>query len=465
MMPSPFSPAKILSITDQANFQHSLMYAKDNLDSLPNELLLHIFSFLSVKDSSVAHRVNTKWYQLFSEKMHWRHLFKKNFPHLYSLSEKLEIHPKDQLAAQANIKAGRVQRILHIGGKRNDLGSGYLLCSADGQLVATLNYFDHFGYKPCIWEVKAGKLLYTLENFQKKKVLIAFSPNNEWIATGSDDHTPFIWNIKTGEFLRALKGHKQDITTLVFSSNSQLIATSSADHAARIWRVETGECLHTLQGHLLSVTSLAFSPDDKLIVTASDDHTVRLWEIESGKCIWELEELQPVVRVAFSPNGRWIVTNTAPPTYLQMEADGFIKLWNARTGAYKHTFGKNLAQNANFLFSPDGKWLVVNEYDDHSICLWEVETGKCMHTWAGLIGNSYVAFSPDSNLIAIAIGVYDKNVHFWEIETGTYLYTLPIDVFYCASIKFSPNAGHFFVNNQMFDFFPQEEAILPSNRG
>ncbi|MBS4165070.1 hypothetical protein NEOC65_000117 [Neochlamydia sp. AcF65] len=49
--------------------------------------------------------------------------------------------------------------------------------------------------------------------------------------------------------------------------------------------------------------------------------------------------------------------------------------------------------------------------------------------------NTYVAFSPGSNSIAILIGVYDKNVHFWEIVTGRYLYTLPIDVFYCASIS------------------------------
>nr|NGY94667.1 hypothetical protein [Neochlamydia sp. AcF84] len=69
------------------------------------------------------------------------------------------------------------------------------------------------------------------------------------------------------------------------------------------------------------------------------------------------------------------------------------------------------------------------------MCLWEAETGKCMHIWAGLIGNTYVAFSPDSNSIAILIGVYDKNVHFWEIVTGRYLYTLSLDIFYCASIS------------------------------
>ena len=43
--------------------------------------------------------------------------------------------------------------------------------------------------------------------------------------------------------------------------------------------------LVTYQSHTGAVTSVAFSPDGRYVLTGSADHTARLWESQSGKLL------------------------------------------------------------------------------------------------------------------------------------------------------------------------------------
>ena len=60
------------------------------------------------------------------------------------------------------------------------------------------------------------------------------------------------------------------------------------------------------------MSSVAFSPDGKRIVTGSADNTVRLWEADSGKPIGEPMKghTDRVQSVAFSPDGKRIVSGS-----------------------------------------------------------------------------------------------------------------------------------------------------------
>src|SRR5437868_6297630 len=46
---------------------------------------------------------------------------------------------------------------------------------------------------------------------------IAYSPDGNFIASASDDHTVRLWNIKTGAFLKHLLGHTDDVFKVRFS--------------------------------------------------------------------------------------------------------------------------------------------------------------------------------------------------------------------------------------------------------
>jgi hypothetical protein len=67
-----------------------------------------------------------------------------------------------------------------------------------------------------------------------------------------------------------------------------------------------------LRGHERWVSAVAFSPDGKGIISGSQDDTVRVWEARTGRELWLLKgHTEDVTSVAFSPNGQRIVTDRA----------------------------------------------------------------------------------------------------------------------------------------------------------
>jgi WD40 repeat protein len=110
-----------------------------------------------------------------------------------------------------------------------------------------------------------------------------------------------------------------------------------------------------IHGHSGSVVSVAFSPDGKHIVSGSSDNTVRVWDAESGQAIGE--PLQghsgSVYSVAFSPDGKHIVSGSDDMT------TQFTAVWDAESG---QAIGEPLQGHSggvwSVAFSPDGKHIV-----------------------------------------------------------------------------------------------------------
>src|SRR5262249_8555011 len=72
------------------------------------------------------------------------------------------------------------------------------------------------------------------------------------------------------------------------------------------------------------VTAVAFSPNGKTILTGSADLTARLWEVASGQTICPpLTHTSTVMAVAFDRTGKLVVTGSE---------DGTVRLWDTATG-------------------------------------------------------------------------------------------------------------------------------------
>jgi WD40 repeat protein len=166
-----------------------------------------------------------------------------------------------------------------------------------------------------LWDVQSGKELRRFESHRDLVYGVAFSPDGRRILSGSADNTVRLCDVKTGNELRCFKSHTSIVYAVAFRPDGKRVASAGHDKTVRLWDVETGKELHRFEGHpYYAFNGVTFSPDGKRVVAGSSDATVRLWDVESG------EELRcfrghgaAVHAVAFSADGKWILSGSGPP--------------------------------------------------------------------------------------------------------------------------------------------------------
>ncbi|KAJ4375319.1 WD domain protein [Neocucurbitaria cava] len=274
-----------------------------------------------------------------------------------------------------------------------------------------------------------------LHGHKKPISALRFSPDGQYIASGSSDCTIKLWDAHTGTLEHTLEGHLAGISTLSWSFDSRILASGSDDKSIRLWDVKRGLPHPTpFIGHHNYVYSIAFSPKGNMLVSGSYDEAVYLWDVRAARVMRSLPaHSDPVSGVDFVRDGTLIVS---------CSHDGLIRVWDTATGQCLRTLvHEDNAPVSSVKFSPNGRYVLAWTLDS-CVRLWNyIEgKGKCVKTYQGHVNKNFSlsgAFGTygtkstrgghhhaDQEFAFIASGSEDGSVILWDVSSKNVLQRL-----------------------------------------
>src|SRR5258708_30879836 len=111
---------------------------------------------------------------------------------------------------------------------------------------------------------------------------LAFSPDEQVLATGSWDGTVKLWNLESGALLW-MGRHTSSIQRLAFTPDVHTLASAGDATTIPIWAVSTGTPPQTPSRHSTPAYALALSPDGSRLASGSSAGTLLLWDVQGGQ--------------------------------------------------------------------------------------------------------------------------------------------------------------------------------------
>lgn len=230
-----------------------------------------------------------------------------------------------------------------------------------------------------IWDLATRRETGRFSGAQGTVWSLDLSPDGRRLAAAGEDQIIRIWPLDRPGRVLLLRGHERNIWEVRFSPDGNRLASGSFDMTVRLWDANSGAALRTLTGHSQAVVGLTYSPDGRTIATAGDDSTIRFWRAEDGAPLRTIDNGNHVYDLAFSPDGRWLASagrarGGIGTFWHQLSGGGGegapVRLWRVADGALLQTIA-HPEDVLNIAFSPDGRSLVTAAEDGH-VRLWAI---------------------------------------------------------------------------------------------
>jgi WD40 repeat protein len=154
-----------------------------------------------------------------------------------------------------------------------------------------------------------------------------------------------------------------------------------------------------------SIVRLAFSPDGKRIVSTGGP-TTKVWDTETGKLLWTVVYRSEDAH--FTPDGKYLIGG--PGGHQDW------RIWDAASGKETTELHPPTGYVWTIAISPDGSLLALPNATDYVI--WDLKAGRERHRWPGAYHSGRCVFAPDGKSVVL----YDTILRRMDITTGKNMY-------------------------------------------
>jgi tetratricopeptide (TPR) repeat protein len=172
------------------------------------------------------------------------------------------------------------------------------------------------------------------------------------------------WLVYAGQLARAQSAFENNDTALVLQLLDECQWDLRGWEHRHLWTRLSSKA--TFAGHTGQVSSVAFSPDGRHILTGSADNTAKVWGAETGQELLSLKGASGPV--AFSPNSRCILTGSVENT---------AKVWDADKGQQLFSLKGHTQAVSSVAFSSDGQCVFAQDQQG-KILAWDTTTGHLL---------------------------------------------------------------------------------------
>jgi WD40 repeat protein len=213
-----------------------------------------------------------------------------------------------------------------------------------------------------LWDLPSGRERRRLRGHDRKIQCVAVAPDGRRVASGSADRTIRIWALDApGSPVLCLQGHADEVRSLVFLPGGNSLLSGGYDGIVRLWDTRTGAAKGSLPVQAGKIEALAFSGSSSRLAIAGG--TLRLRQAD-GKLTTLSGHRGPVLCLAFSPDGQWLLSGGS---------DGSVRQWRVADGREVRRLEGHRDQVQAVVFSPSGQ-VAFSGGRDGSIRRWPIPT-------------------------------------------------------------------------------------------
>ena len=232
----------------------------------------------------------------------------------------------------------------------------------DGTQIASAS-FDH---TVRVWDVERAAPICCCRGHRDKVTAVAYHPEGELLASAGLDHSVRLWNAATGRRVLTVPTSERAIQALRFSPDGRQLFAAGDSGAVEVFDLST----RLTRRYALAkgaLYALALSPDGETLAAGGHDGTIHVVSRQTGDPVQTLPGAGDVYSLGFSRKGERLLAGT----------EAGVAEWDVAKGKLlaHHDHSSAIYQVA---YSRDGR-RIVSAGLDGSVLLRDAETGSVLH--------------------------------------------------------------------------------------